>query len=250
MPPQLPTRCLTRLPQRVQPLQPQAALLPTVRTFTTTPHLAGTTGQYKQPRLTPPIPSVQGHEPQIPAYPYGPRQVYKQSNTGLYGLARIRFGNIVTPKYEVKTRRKWRVNIHRKRLWSASLKAFVQTRVTTRVMRTVDKVGGLDEYLLGSKPGRVKELGPWGWRLRWRVMQTPAVRARFAAERRALGLDELSEEARAVREREELAAVGAESAEGLREEIDAVLASGEDIVLEEEVVEADEFMKEDKPKRA
>ncbi|OIW27903.1 hypothetical protein CONLIGDRAFT_453909 [Coniochaeta ligniaria NRRL 30616] len=247
MPPTLPSRCLLRLPQRVQ--QP-TSLLP-IRTFTTTPPRAGTTGQYKQPRLSPPIPSVQGHEPQIPSYPYGPRQVYKQSNTGLYGNARIRFGNIVSPKYEVKTRRKWRVNIHRKRLWSASLKAFVQTRVTTRVMRTVDKVGGLDEYLLGSKPGRVKELGPWGWRLRWRVMQTPSVKARFAAERRALGLDELSKEAEAVRERAELAAVGGESAEALREEIDAVLASGEDIVLEEEVQAEAEggFMKEEeKPK--
>lgn len=173
--------------------------------------------------------------------------MYKQSNTGLYGLARIRFGNIVTPKYEVKTRRKWRVNIHRKRLWSESLKAFVQTRVTTRVMRTIDKVGGLDEYLLGSKPGRVKELGPWGWRLRWRVMQTPAVRARFAEERRALGLAELSKEAEALREKEELAAVGGQSVQGLRDEVDAAIASGEEIVLEGDVGEAEEgFMKEEK----
>lgn len=247
MPPTLPTRCLARLQ-----LQPHIPSLH--RTFTTTPLLSGTTGQYKQVRLTPPIPSVQGREPQIPAYPYGPREVYKQSNTGLYGAARIRFGNIVSPKYEVKTRRKWRPNVHRKRLWSASLKAFVQTRVTTRVMRTIDKVGGLDEYLLGGKPGRVKELGPWGWRLRWRVMQTPAVRARFAEERRALGLEELSREVEAIRERAEMAAAGATgSAEELWAEIDAVLASGEDIVLgrEEDVVEEAEqgFMKEEeKPK--
>jgi large subunit ribosomal protein L28 len=247
MPPTLPARPLAGLlPQRAH-LQ---SSLP-IRTFTTTPSVSGTTGQYtKQPKLRPPIPSVQGHEPQIPAYPYGPRQVYKQSNTGLYGLARIRFGNIVTPKYEVKTRRKWRVNIHRKRLWSESLKAYVQTRVTTRVMRTIDKVGGLDEYLLGSKPGRVKELGPWGWRLRWRVMQTPAVRARFAEERRALGLAELSKEAEALREREELAAVGGQSVQGLRDEVDAAIASGEEIVLEEEVPEGEEgFMKEEKARK-
>lgn len=246
MPPTFPTRCLTALPQRAH-LQPSQ--LPT-RTFTTTAARSGTTGQYKQPQLNPPIPSVQGSEPQIPAYPYGPRQVYKQSNTGLYGLARIRFGNIVTPKYEVKTRRKWRVNIHRKRLWSESLGAFVQTRVTTRVMRTIDKVGGLDEYLLGSKPGRVKELGPWGWRLRWRVMQAPSVRARFAEERRALGLAELSKEAEALREREELAAVGGQSVQGLRDEVDAAIASGEEIALEEEVGESEEgFMKEEKARK-
>ena len=239
MPPQLPAaaRCLSR------PSIP--LLLPTIasRPFTAAP-AARTTGQYTQPKLRPPIPSVQGREPQIPPYPYGARQVYKQSNTGLYGTARIRFGNIVSPKYEAKTRRKWRVNVHRKRLWSASLAAFVQTRVTARVMRTIDKVGGLDEYLLGSKPGRVKELGPWGWRLRWRVMQTPAVRAKYAAQRRELGLAELTREMEALREREELAAVGAESAEGLREEIDAKLATGEDIVLGEES-EGEEFMKEE-----
>jgi large subunit ribosomal protein L28 len=193
---------------------------------------------------------VQGKEPQIPSYPYGPRQVYKQSNTGLYGMARIRFGNIVSPKHEVKTRRKWRVNIHRKRLWSASLRAFVQTRVTTRVMRTIDKVGGLDEYLLGGKAARVKELGPWGWRLRWRVMQTPSVRARFAEERRALGLDDLSKEAEAARDQAELAAVvgNGQSAEGLMEEVDAVIASGHEIALEPELPEEKEggFMKEEK----
>jgi large subunit ribosomal protein L28 len=243
MPPTLP-RSLHRLPQPSQSLS-----LP-LRTFTTSA-AQHTTGVYKQPRLSPPIPSVRGAEPQIPPYPYGERQVYKQSNTGLYGTTRIRFGNIVSAKNEVKTRRKWRPNIHRKRLWSASLAAFVQTRVTTRVMRTVDKVGGLDEYLLGGKPGRVKELGPWGWRLRWRIMQTPAVKERFASQRRALGLDELSAGEVAEREQAELALVGGKSAEGLKEEIDAALATGDDILLEDEAAlteaASDGFMKEEKP---
>ena len=55
-------------------------------------------------------------------------------------------------------------------------------------MRTIDKVGGLDEYLLGEKMGRVKELGMGGWALRWRVMRTQKVRERFAMERARLGL--------------------------------------------------------------
>ena len=55
-------------------------------------------------------------------------------------------------------------------------------------MRTIDKVGGLDEYLLGEKTGRVKELGMEGWALRWRVMRTEKVRERFARERERLGL--------------------------------------------------------------
>ena len=44
--------------------------------------------------------------------------------------------------------------------------------MTTRVLRTIDKCGGLDEYVLGEKPARIKELGMLGWSLRWSVMGT------------------------------------------------------------------------------
>ncbi|KAK3320501.1 ribosomal L28 family-domain-containing protein [Cercophora scortea] len=174
--------------------QTTATLLSTrpssLRAISTTPSRA-----YKQARVPAsaiPIPSVSGRTNvpalTIPAYPYGRHQVYHQSNTGLYGSAIIRFGNKVSSRNEIKTRRKWRPNVHTKRLWSAALGVFVRTRVTTRVLRTIDKAGGLDNYLLGGKAGRVKELGPWGWMLRWRVMLSPAVQERFAAERAALGL--------------------------------------------------------------
>lgn len=55
-------------------------------------------------------------------------------------------------------------------------------------MRTIKKCGGLDEYLLGEKPGRIKELGMEGWRLRWELLQTREVRKRYAGEREKLGL--------------------------------------------------------------
>lgn len=113
---------------------------------------------------------------------------YKQSNFGLYGLQKIRYGNQVSSRNEIKTRRYWRPNVQSKRLWSDSLRKFVKTRVTARVLRTVEKCGGLDNYLLGGKAMRIKELGMGGWKLRWRVMQTPAIKAKFAAEREALGL--------------------------------------------------------------
>lgn len=64
----------------------------------------------------------------------------------------------------------------------------MQVRVTTKVLRTIDKLGGLDEYLLGEKEMRIKELGESGWWLRWAVMQTPVVKRKFAAQREALGL--------------------------------------------------------------
>lgn len=94
----------------------------------------------------------------------------------------------MSEKNEIKTRRYWRPNVHLKRLWSESLGSFVKIRITTRVLRTVDKCGGLDEYLLGEKTQRIKELGMGGWKLRWRIMQTEKVKARFRLQRKKLGL--------------------------------------------------------------
>ena len=125
----------------------------------------------------------------IPPYPYGDRRVYKQSNRGLYGTARIQFGNNIAPKHNTKTQRFWRPNIQTKSYYSKSIGATVKTRVSTRVVKTIRKEGGLEEYLLKSKPARIKDLGPGGWKLRWLLMQTRAVQERFNEEREKLGLD-------------------------------------------------------------
>lgn len=124
----------------------------------------------------------------VPPYPYGPSKWYKQSNFGLYGVQKIQFGNMVSKKNEIKTRRHWRPNVQRKRLYSDALGKFLRVRVTARVLRTIDKCGGLDEYLLGEKSQRIKELGMGGWKLRWRIMQTERVKERFRAQRELLGL--------------------------------------------------------------
>lgn len=63
-------------------------------------------------------------------------------------------------------------------------------KVQARVLRTIDKVGGLDEYLLGGKKARVKELGMGGWALRWKIWQTEMVSERFKKERERLGVPE------------------------------------------------------------
>jgi len=60
------------------------------------------------------------------------------------------------------------------------------------VLRTIDKVGGLDEYLLGEKAARIRELGMHGWLLRWRILHTPAVKERFLMQRIEMGLPESS----------------------------------------------------------
>lgn len=51
---------------------------------------------------------------------------------------------------------------------------------------TIDKVGGLDNYLLGSKTARLKELGPKGWKLRHRVLKSAWYQKLAAKEREAL----------------------------------------------------------------
>lgn len=222
MPPTTPLPLLLSAFRRLPTTTPLA-----IRLLSTTP--IPLYRQARVPSSTLPIPSASGREPAIPPYPLGPRQTYHQSNTGLYGTARIRFGNRVSERNEIKTRRTWRPNVHQKRLWSASLGTYVRTRVTTRVLRTIDKVGGLDEYLLGIKAARVKELGPWGWRLRWRVMQTPSVRARHAREREWLGLP--------VKEGMVDYAVPVPEGvveEGLMEETDGMLEREEEFVIGEE----------------
>lgn len=134
----------------------------------------------------------------LPPYPHGPARWYKQSDKGLYGGARVRFGNNVSPDTETKTRRKWHPNIKRKSLFSKALNRRIRIRVSTRVLRTIDKVGGLDEYLLGEKSARIKELGMEGWRLRCMVMATKTVQKRFNAQRMLLGLPEVDYTAVAV----------------------------------------------------
>ena len=98
------------------------------------------------------------------------------------------FGNNVSGKFEIKTRRRWRLNSQRKRLYSKALDRMIRVRVTVKVLRTIDKVGGLDEYLLGHKPARIRGLGPRGWALRWRLMQEPSVKERIRRERREMGI--------------------------------------------------------------
>jgi len=125
-----------------------------------------------------------------PPYPYGPARWYKKSNKGLFGGQTIQFGNNVSKITKTKTRRAWRPNVQNKKMWSEALGRHLKLKITTRVLRTIDKCGGLDEYLLGEKSQRIKELGVAGWRLRWRIMQTPWYAERRAQQAKELGLSE------------------------------------------------------------
>jgi large subunit ribosomal protein L28 len=127
--------------------------------------------------------------PRIPPYPYGARQWFKQADNGLYGGSTIQFGNKISKgRNKGKTRRVWKPNIRIEKLYSEALGKDLEVKVQHRVLRTIRKVGGLDEYLLGDKPARIKELGLFGWDLRWRVMMSGAMKRRFEKQRRELGL--------------------------------------------------------------
>lgn len=126
----------------------------------------------------------------IPAYPYGDYTLFKQANKGLYGGQMIQFGNNVSEETETKTRRHWKPNVLSKSLYSVALKKRIKLRITAKVLKTIDREGGLDEYLLKDNQHRIKELGPTGWALRWTLMQKPEVIARLRTEAAALGIDQ------------------------------------------------------------
>lgn len=124
-----------------------------------------------------------------PAYPHGPRQWYKQADTGLYGGSMIRFGNKISDgRNKGKTRRSWKPNVRRKKMWSDALGENLFIKITRRALRTIQKEGGLDNYLVSDKPARVRELGVFGWDLRWKVMQSPAMQEKLQKQRQELGL--------------------------------------------------------------
>ncbi|KAI9361042.1 ribosomal L28 family-domain-containing protein [Pilaira anomala] len=81
-----------------------------------------------------------------PAYALA-RATFKRAQRGLFGGKHIQFGNN-NPFSKKKTRRNWLPNVQNKNLYSESLSAFVEVKVTTAVLRTIDKKGGLDKYLL------------------------------------------------------------------------------------------------------
>lgn len=155
----------------------------------------------------------------IPPYPHGPNYFFKQSNSGLYGGAMIQFGNKISQgRNHGKTRRIWKPNVRRKKIWSNALEKNLFIKVTRKALRTIRKSGGLDNYLLDDRPGRVKELGIFGWQLKWEVMQTPKIQKQFQEERKRLGLPEPMSFEEFVKQKEAEAQKKGEDATNIREE--------------------------------
>lgn len=51
-----------------------------------------------------------------------------------------------------RTRRVWRPNVQWVKLWSDALERKLRLKVTTAALAVIDKRGGLDQYLLQTKP--------------------------------------------------------------------------------------------------
>ncbi|KAG8774649.1 39S ribosomal protein L24, mitochondrial [Ceratobasidium sp. 428] len=92
---------------------------------------------------------------------------FKRASQGLFDGRTKQYGNNV-PHSMTKTRRTWLPNVQNKRLFSETLGHHVQLKVTTRALRTIDKYGGLDGYLVGVNN---LKLGEEGMRLRMMIKE-------------------------------------------------------------------------------
>ncbi|KAJ2781511.1 hypothetical protein H4R18_002837 [Coemansia javaensis] len=97
--------------------------------------------------------------------------MYRLKMDGLFGGVQTQYGNN-KPKSLHKTRRTWLPNIQAVSLYSAALDTMLRINVTARVLRTIDKKGGLDRYLLATKD---KNIGSeFGIRLKQRLQRAIA----------------------------------------------------------------------------
>jgi large subunit ribosomal protein L28 len=73
-----------------------------------------------------------------------------RSRRGLYDGKDIRSGNNVSFSMRA-TKRKFKPNVFLKRVYSETLDEMVRFHLTTSALRSIDKAGGLDSYLMTSK---------------------------------------------------------------------------------------------------
>ncbi|OMJ22124.1 50S ribosomal protein L28 [Smittium culicis] len=79
-----------------------------------------------------------------------PVRKWQLSLDGMFGGKTIKFG-YNKPKSNHKTHRLWLPNIQFVKLYSETLGKSTKLKVTTSCLRTIDKKGGLDNYLIKTK---------------------------------------------------------------------------------------------------
>jgi large subunit ribosomal protein L28 len=78
----------------------------------------------------------------------------KRIDTGLYHGKTVQFGNTISFS-EKKSRRTWKPNVQEVKLYSETLDTRIRLKATTAAIRTVEKKGGLDNYLLRTKEAQL-----------------------------------------------------------------------------------------------
>ncbi|KIJ63610.1 hypothetical protein HYDPIDRAFT_41016 [Hydnomerulius pinastri MD-312] len=151
-------------------------------------------------------------------------QPFKRATLGLFHGKLIQYGNNV-PHSKKKTRRTWLPNIQTKTYNSEVLESYVKVKLTTKALKTINKHGSIDKYLL-STPASL--LGDEGMRLRILVREKldarnaqkvldaqDALRAKAAAEKEAKNVEEnalrLEEEEAVTEEPQRTGRVGEQS---------------------------------------
>lgn len=87
----------------------------------------------------------------------GPRKVVQgRAKRGLFAGKHIKFGDNVSES-KARTRRTWKPNVFRKRFFSDILNRELRVKVTSCALRTIDKYGGIDNYLTRVPPVRLGE---------------------------------------------------------------------------------------------
>ncbi|KAK9709847.1 hypothetical protein K7432_008768 [Basidiobolus ranarum] len=78
------------------------------------------------------------------------KDTFKRAQRGLFNGKKVQFGNN-KPESNHKTRRRWLPNIQEKQLYSQLHNKMLKIKVTASALRTIDKKGGLDQYLLSTR---------------------------------------------------------------------------------------------------
>lgn len=135
------------------------------------------------------LPKFRYTDPLMPAYPYGENKTFPEANFGLYGGSTVTSGSKISKgRNKGKTVRHWFPNVRVETVRSEALGRELKLPITARVMRTIKKCGGIDQYVTGEKPARIKELGLMGWKLRWLVMTSPSYQKKHQWQIEKLGL--------------------------------------------------------------
>jgi large subunit ribosomal protein L28 len=93
----------------------------------------------------------------------------------LYDGKDVRTGNNVSFSMKA-TKRKFRPNVFVKRVYSSTLDAMIPFHLTASALRSIDKAGGLDMYLLNNKDIVEGE----GYAVRKKILQRLKNRTRMA----------------------------------------------------------------------